>query len=336
MAGKICLAFIMKRREFFIKTAGLGSGLFLSKSMLACSGQKLNASSRLIIARNKRLQDKKGALDSDVLLKTLDNTLLAFYNKDNVIESWRQVVRPGEVIGLKVNCLSGRGTTHIELVEAVCERLRQAGIKAQNIIIWDRLNRDLEEAGFRINYRGRGVRCFGNDAAGFKNELETFGSAGSLVSKIPAQLCDGVINLPVLKDHSIAGVTFSLKNMFGAIHNPNKYHLNVGDPYIADVNMLPSLRNKIRLNICDAIEAQYHGGPSFMPQWRWDFNGLLVGADRVALDYTGWQIIEKKRKERGMPSLQEEGRQPTYIATAADAQHKLGTNDPARMEIIRI
>ena len=326
----------MKRREFFIKTAGFGSGLFLSKSLRACSGQKFNSSSRLIIARNNRLQDKKGALDSDVLLKTLDNALLAFYNKDNVLESWRQVVRPGEVIGLKVNCLSGRGTTHRELVKAVCERLQQAGIKAQNIIIWDRLNRDLEEAGFRINERGRGVRCFGNDAVGFNNELETFGSAGSLVSKIPAQLCHGIINLPVLKDHSIAGVTFSLKNMFGAIHNPNKYHLNVGDPYIADVNMLPSLRNKIRLNICDAIEAQYHGGPSFMPQWRWDFNGLLVSADRVALDYTGWQIIEKKRKERGLASLQEERREPTYIATAADAQHKLGTNDPARMEIIKI
>lgn len=325
----------MKRREFFRKTVGISSGLLLSKSVLASCVNNETSKARIVIAKNNRLHNK-GAIDSSAVLKTLDNALLAFYNKDNVLESWRQVVRPGEVVGLKVNCLSGRGTTHIELVEAVCERLRQAGIKAQNIIIWDRLNRDLEEAGFRINERGPGVRCFGNDAVGFNNDLETFGSAGSLVSKIPARLCDGIINLPVLKDHSIAGVTFSLKNMFGAIHNPNKYHLNTGDPYIADVNMLPSLRHKIRLTIGDAIQAQYHGGPSYMPHWRWDFNGLLLSADRVALDYTGWQIIEKKRKEQGLPSLQKEGREPTYIATAADARHMLGTNNPAKMEIIKI
>ena len=326
----------MKRRTFFKKGLGLGGGLLLFKSSLAACTERATTQARIVHIKNDRVHDKNHVVDSLVLLKMLDEALLAFYNKDNLREAWRCVVLPGEVVGLKVNCLSGRGTTHRELVEAISERLQQAGIKGRNIIIWDRLNRDLEEAGFKINIRGKGVRCFGNDSVGFENRLETFGSAGSLVSKIPARLCDGIINLPVLKDHSIAGVTFSLKNMFGAIHNPNKYHLNVGDPYIADINMLPSLRNKIRLNICDAIEMQYHGGPSFMPQWRWDFNSLLVGTDRVALDYTGWQIIEAKRKERGMPSLREDGREPTYIATAADAHHRLGTNDPEKMEIVKI
>lgn len=326
----------MKRREFFKKGLGLGGGLLLSISALASRSDNALSKARLVHVKNEHVHDKNHHLDSSVLMKMLDEALCTLFKKDNVRDCWRRIIEPGEVIGLKVNCLSGRGTTHRELVTAVTESLQRAGIKAQNIIIWDRLNRDLEEAGFSINYRGRGVRCFGNDAVGFENSLETFGSAASLVSKIPARLCDGIINLPVLKDHSIAGVTFSLKNMFGAIHNPNKYHLNVGDPYIPDVNMLPSLRYKIRLTIGDAIEAQYHGGPSYLPQWRWDLNSLLLSTDRVALDYTGWKIIEAKRKERGMPSLREEGRQPTYIATAADARHRLGTNNPAKMEIVKI
>jgi len=94
------------------------------------------------------------------------------------------------------------------------------------------------------------------------------------------------------------GVTMALKNLFGAIHNPNKYHITAGDPYVADVNMLPPIRQKVRLTICDAIAPQYEGGPSYMPQWSWPFNGVIASRDPVALDYTGWQIIERKRAEK--------------------------------------
>jgi uncharacterized protein (DUF362 family) len=252
---------------------------------------------------------------------------------DSPLEAWRKVVRPGEVVGLKVNCLAGRGnSTRPELANAICERLQQAGIK--EIVIWDRLNSDLESARFKIVERGSGIRCFGNDVLGFEEELATFGSAGSLVAKTLTQVCDAVINLPVLKDHGIAGVTIALKSMFGAIHNPNKYHMNVGNPYVADVYMLPPIRQKVRLHICDATTAQYEGGPSFMPHWTWPYNGLLVSHDPVALDYTGWQIIEKKRAEVGMKSLQEMKREPAYISTAADAQHSLGTNDPKFIKVV--
>ena len=124
--------------------------------------------------------------------------------------------------------------------------------------------------------------------------------------------------------------------MFGAIHNPNKYHLNVGDPYIADVYNLPSIKNKIRFTICDTINPQYEGGPSYMPQWAWPFNGLLVGSDPVALDHTGWHLVEEQRMKHKLKSLKESGREPTYLSTAADSKHRLGTNDPEKMEVIEI
>jgi uncharacterized protein (DUF362 family) len=127
-----------------------------------------------------------------------------------------------------------------------------------------------------------------------------------------------------------------LKNFFGAIHNPNKYHGNACDPYVADVYMLPPIQQKVRLTICDATTAQYEGGPSYMPQWAWPYNGLLVAHDPVALDYVGWQIIERKRGEKGMKSLQALGRAPNYIATAADLRHKLGTNVPERIERVEL
>jgi len=56
----------------------------------------------------------------------------------------------------------------------------------------------------------------------------------------------------------------------------------------------------------------------------------------VALDHTGWQIIEKKRAEVGMKSLRDMKREPVYIATAADLQHSLGTNDPQEIKVVEV
>ena len=71
--------------------------------------------------------------------------------------------------------------------------MQEAGIKADQIIVWDRLSEDLENGGYKIVYRGNQIKCFGNDAVGFSSDFEIFGLAASLVSKTITQLCDGEI-----------------------------------------------------------------------------------------------------------------------------------------------
>lgn len=222
------------RRDFLRFAGGLIGGVGGAVLAPAAPYPALAGRSKVVIGRDPQLRKSGSSLDSDHLLKLLDRVMQAAFDRDNPLEAWRQVVRPGEVVGLKVNCLAGKGiSTNVPLVEAVCERLQQAGIK--DIVIWDRLNSDLESARFRVNERGGPIRCFGNDTLGYEQELSTYGSVGSLLARTLTQVCDAVISLPVLKDHGIAGVTMALKNVFGAIHNPNKYHLDVGNPYIADV-----------------------------------------------------------------------------------------------------
>ncbi len=310
------------------------SGTTRRRFVATCAGAALapETKSKVVVARDPGLRGG-GAIPDARLLALVDRAVQSFFDRDSPAEAWKLVARPGETVGLKVNCLAGRGiSTHVSLVEAIVERLQQAGIRQQNIVVWDRLNSDLESAGFRVASRRDRLRMVGNDTAGYGDELMTFGSAASLMSRTLTETCKAVINLPVLKDHGIVGVTMALKNLFGAIHNPNKYHSNVGDPYVADVYMLPPIRDKVRLTICDALTAQYEGGPSYMPQWSWPFNGLLVSRDPVALDWVGWQIIEQKRAEKGMKSLKAAGREPRYIATAADARHRLGTNEAGRIQ----
>jgi len=328
----------MNRRQF-LKDNLFAFGLLYGSNGFSYNNifGKSSENSRVIIARDNSLKIKQFSYNVDKLSLLLDKAMNALYGTKDAADAWKMFVSPGDVVGLKVNCLSGkRMSTSVELVNIIISQLQRAGVKKGNIIIWDRMNIDMEKAGFEINTKGSGVKCFGNDVAGFGGELAIYGEIGSLLSRTLTDYCSVIIDLPVLKDHGIVGVTISLKNFFGAIHNPNKYHEKLGDPYIADLWLVPEIKNKTKLIICDALVAQYEGGPPYKPQWIWDFNGIIAGNDPVAIDYVGWQIIEEKRKERGLKSLKESGREPNYINTAGDINHNIGLNDPDKINVIKV
>jgi uncharacterized protein (DUF362 family) len=305
--------------------------------LLTAAQQAAPAKSKVVIARDDLLRGTGSTVDSGRMLALLDRAMQTLFDRDHAIEAWSRLVRPGETVGVKVNALGGRGlSSNLQLVEAICERLQEAGTKAGDIVVWDRDSNEMERSGFHLSMGGNGVQCFGTDRVDYEQELVAYGSVGSRLSRILTQRCNVLINVPVLKDHDGAGVTIALKNMYGVIHNPNKYHPNGCNPYIADVNMLPEIRNRMRLTLCDATTAQYEGGPAYKPEYSWKQNALLVSQDPVALDYTGWQIIERKRAEKGLKTLEGEGRAPHYIATAADAGHRLGTNDPRRIAVVEV
>jgi len=327
------------RRRFLKKClAGVLLGASGRMGLLAAGEQGASlAKSRVVIARDALLRGAGTTVDSRRMLSLLDCAMQALFDRDNPIEAWKKLVRPGETVGLKVNALGGRGfSSNLQLVEAICERLQEAGIRANDIVVWDRDTDELEHAGFHVSTGGNSVQCFGTDRVDYEPDLVTHGSVGSRLSKILTQRCNVLINVPVLKDHDGAGVSVALKNMYGVIHNPNKYHPNGCNPYIADLNMLPEIRTTMRLTICDATTASYEGGPGYKPEYSWKNNALIVSQDPVALDYTGWQIIEHKRVEKGLKTLEADGRAPHYIATAADAQHRLGTNDPRRIAVVEV
>jgi uncharacterized protein (DUF362 family) len=330
------------RRQFFTQCLA-GAVACGTRAVLRASSQPdLPAKSRVVIARDHDLRGANTAVDPGRLQALLDRAVLALFEgapvaptNERALAAWRRIAGPRDTVGLKVNTLGGRGiSTHVDLVAAVCDRLQQAGVPAANIIVWDRDTDEMERAGFRIIVGGNGVQCYGTDRVGYEDDLSVWGSVGSRLSRILTRSCTVLINLPVLKDHDGAGVTIALKNMYGAIHNPNKYHPDGCDPYVADLNMLPEIRSRQKLVICDAITAMYEGGPAFKPEHSWNADSLILSQDPVALDFAGWQIIERKRAEMGLKSLESEKRTPHYIATAADSDHRLGHNQASQIAVI--
>ena len=338
----------MKNRRDFLKTAATGAVLLGSSAAadkLGFAGMLDKhaeaAKSKAVVAKDAALHGSGGGpggqLDDKRVLDLLDRAIAAYTGHHDPVEAWKRIVPVGKVIGLKTNGLGGKGiSTHLALVLAIAERLQQAGVKPGEILVWDRNARDLEACGLTISTDPSRVRCYGSDVAGFEEQPVAFGSASVKLAKILTRECAMVLNLPILKDHGMAGVTFSMKNMYGVVQHPQQLHGGGCNPGVADLNCIPAVREKVCFTIGDAISSVYDGGPGFRPERLWQPNALIVGEDRVAVDQTAWQMIERKRAEVGLPTLEAAGHPPRYIATAADADHKLGFNDPKRISLMEI
>lgn len=263
----------------------------------------------------------------------LDRCLKAVTGKGDAAAAWSSLFSPHETVGIKVSCLPGRMlSTSRSLTAAIVTGLLGAGLQKKNIIVWERSSRELEDAGYAISRAG--LRIMGSDelpGRGYGDRLAVAGSVGTVFSRILEEI-DALISVPVLKDHDLAGVSIAMKNMYGAIFNPNKFHANHCDPFVADLCSHPLIRGKLRLAVCDASRVQYHNGPAYFPRYAGEFGGLLVSRDPVALDACGWAIIESLRKQAGLPSLAAGGREPAYIRSAA--RLGLGRADPGQIRRI--
>ena len=241
---------------------------------------------------------------------------------------------PSGVIGMKTNCLVRTlNSTPTALAEALSDLLIEAGFDKNDIVIWERTNRELKNAGYTLNAASFGGRCLGTDTngVGYSSRFYSSGEVNSLVSRILTDMVDYNVNLPVLKDHSIAGLSGGMKNMYGAIHNPNKYHDNNCDPFCAHVNNLAPIKKKNRLIILDAVKVQYNGGPGYVSEYVTYYNGVLLSDDPVAVDRVGLEILEHLRKVNGLPPLEKVGRQVKYLRSAQ--QIGLGVADMKQIDV---
>jgi uncharacterized protein (DUF362 family) len=288
----------------------------------------------VVVARDDALTRGTVAEHRDLLGKLLNASMQKLTGASDTATAWRQVFNPGDRVGIKVNTLGL--STQPAVVDAIVAGLLDAGVPARNIIIWDRFDVELAQAGFSLNTSATGVRCRGTDTEqigrGYQRKIESSGKIGSCFSRIVAEQVDTLISVPVLKDHNLAGVSLGMKNFYGAIHNPNKYHDHNCDPYVPDVVSHPFIRAKWKLTVCDATRAQYNAGPAYHPGFAWPFGGLILSTDFVAADAVAADLLESQRAAKGLKSLAEENRPTKHITTAA--ARGLGVADLSRIERI--
>jgi len=293
--------------------------------------------SRVVVIRDEPLAADAGD-NPGALRERLDEAASALGQTSQAGDAWAGWFGPRNRVGVKVNCLGL--PTRPALALGLAKALGSAEVAPERVVVWDRCDRELRAAGHELRAGGRGVRCYGTDSlgprgnGGYAAEIFTSGRIGSLYSRIITDETDVLVSVPVLKDHNLAGLTCGMKNFYGAIHNPNKYHDDGCDPFIADVCAQGYVRERLRLVVCDALRPQYHGGPPTRPKWQWPYGGILMGTDPVAVDRVALEILERKRAAAGMKPLAAEGRAVRYLASAES--RGLGTADLARIEVVSI
>lgn len=284
------------------------------------------------IFHTESVKDK--TIAQTVVDEMLTRSMLELTGTKKIDKAWGMFVNPGEKIGLKVNPVAGKElSTSIELVRAIISQLEKTGIHKSDIIIWDRRESDLHDAGF-TSENFPDIKIIGTE---YKDDKDSFvdvsgkfysedridknwyywadvegkydaetmpyminGGKNSYFSKICTEMVDKIINVPILKNAG-ASVTLCMKNLaYGIISNTGRLHDQLWADTCAEVCAFPPIRDKVVLNIVDGLIGCYQGGPAAVPQFITNFNTILVGTDPVAVDRIGYEIILKKRMEENI------------------------------------
>ena len=244
-------------------------------------------------------------------------------------------------VSIKINTASSTMPSHPCLAYAIADCLVEAGLKPDNIIVWERSEKTLRQAGYVIRNVPGKVRTLATNTPGYgydEGRVERVRGVPLYLTSIVTKHSDYLISLGALKQHIFAGVTLCQKNWYGAIPLADRammtgpcdivrMHLNDCDPGISELNLLIKERVPTILNVCDALMGMYSRGPLGKPQWIQ--NEVLLSTDPVAVDTLALYRIEKKRMEHGKSSLLHKVH---YVRTSAEMG--LGTNNPENMEII--
>lgn len=282
------------------------------------------------------------AVDSRTVRRMIDSLVCRLAGKPSPGAAWATLVKPTDRVGIKVAASGGAlGGTRKEVVAAVAEGLREAGIPASNIIVWDRNQTDLLSAGFSLDsplYRLRwtdhldgydphsqvtapvigrliwGDSKFGVDEGTPVERLLTTGeqlSSTSQYSKILSQQVDKVINIPSLMDSFLTGLNGAIANMtIPNIDNWRRFtkEPDHGDPYLAEIYADAMIHEKVVVTILDALRLQYAGGPFPNPGFVIDHHAIFMSRDPVAIDATAVRLIDENRAISKLPPLEKSTR----------------------------
>lgn len=274
----------------------------------------------------------------EVAREMLERALVALTGGSNLVESMRKLIHPDDVVAVKVNGIAGPNlAVAAELIAPVVEAVVGVGVPAARVTVYEQYPNFLSAT--RISSRGllpAGVQAkFHSGRLVSLPEVEAVPGIKTRYAQFLTE-ATAVINLHLVKDHSICGYTGAMKNMtHGSIVNPDRHHANHANPQVALLWAHPAIRTRVRLNIADGFKMQYDGGPlDKKPSCRILHGAVYASTDPVAIDTIGWRAIEEVRRQNGLKSLEEAGRAPAYLRTAAELG--LGVHDLNAIQLRRV
>lgn len=144
-----------------------------------------------------------------------------------------------------------------------------------------------------------------------------------------------LINVRPLRTHHWSGIGGCLKNYIMFVSMPFRYHPDAC-ANLGRIWTLPIVKGKTSLNVLVVLTPLFHGRGAhhYNPKYVWDYNGLLLSSDPVAVDAVGVQLLSAKRRDY----FGEDAPFPkrTHHVMYAGTRHNVGVGDPARIDLIKV
>jgi uncharacterized protein (DUF362 family) len=266
-------------------------------------------------------------LQPGALRQILDAAITRLTGVEDASTAWRVLFDADERIAVKVNTIASSGHwTHVALVTALAERLQEVGVPAEQIVIFDRHTSELQGAGYLVNEDGAGVRCHGTGGL-YTPGWQLVGIDVKLSDILLG--CDALINVPVLKQHSMSGISFAMKNHYGTFDVPGRFHGERMGRGMAELNALPPIKDRTRLIIGDVLTV-VHGG------WRSATTGdsILMSFDPVAHDAVGLQIYSQALADEGRADQAAAPLAARWLASGVELG--LGTDNLENVDLVEV
>jgi hypothetical protein len=249
---------------------------------------------RVVLIRDENALVAFKKPNTEVVHRMLDRALSVLLGEKNPLQAWKRVIKPSDIVAIKSNVMHYLPTTE-EVEQVIKQLVLDSGVEEGNIGIDD-----------------RGAR---------RNPL--------------FQKATAIINVRPARTHHWSGIGGCIKNPIMYSSRPSDYHpdscadlANLWDHF--------NLRERVKLNVLLMLNPQFHtvGPHSYANKYVWEYKGILVSQDPVAVDAIGLQIIQAKRLEyfgEDKP-LQT----PAKHIRLADTRHHLGVSDLDKIELIKL
>ena len=291
----------------------------------------------LEIRKSGAMKNKK-KIDEEIAREILREGLKRFTGEKTVAAALGRFVSPDDVVGIKVNTL-GFPMASFNPVSAfvLVDGLKELGVKPGNIVVYDQYPKRFKGSGYKIRKKAEDVKVISNYTWKYENKPTEHQAGSSHFCNILKKVTV-VINCCIPKDHDLTGITGAIKNMaFGNIKKVSKFHRKNCNPQLAQIYSHPLIKDKVRLNVCDALRILYHGGPQDNQRYKALHNAYLISTDPVSMDVAILDLVNHYRKLNDMVPVEEDKkrfRPPVFIKTCEE--YGLGIADREKIVLEKI
>lgn len=154
---------MLTRREFMQHSAAVAGGAVLlgTGAEKSFAGSYTDKSRVISVSADDMLNGEQ--YNPLAVNRAYDAGLREMTGENTLQNAWSSMFGPDDVVGIKMNCVGApKISSSRQSIDAVISGLKSAGVKENNIILWDARDRSFRRTGLKINRGTTGVRIHGS------------------------------------------------------------------------------------------------------------------------------------------------------------------------------